>query len=67
MIYPPIINYAMPSFNYEDKVKIYFAISTYNSKDEIKQAQVTVRYQINNANALNTSTYPNKIKILPKQ
>ena len=65
MIYPPIINFAMPAFNCKDPIKIYFAISTYNSLSEIAQAQVTVRYQTNNANALNTTKYPNKIKCCP--
>lgn len=62
MIYPPIVNFAMPAFDFKKSIKVYFAISTYNSLDEIAQAQVTVRYQTNNANALNISKYPNKIK-----
>lgn len=65
MLYPPIINFAMPAFNCKDPIKIYFAISTYNSLSEIAQAQVTVRYQTNNANALNATKYPNKIKCCP--
>lgn len=65
MLYPPVINFAMPAFNYKDPIKVYFAISTYNTLSEIAQAQVTVRYQTNNANALNTTTYPNKIKCCP--
>lgn len=62
MIYPPIIATFMPAFDYRKPVKIYFAISTYNSLGDIAQAQITVHYQTNNANALNTTTYPNKIK-----
>lgn len=62
MIYPPIIATFMPAFDYKKPVKIYFAISTYNSLGDIAQAQMTVHYQTNNANALNTTIYPNKIK-----
>lgn len=62
MIYPPIVNFAMPAFDYKKPIRVYFAISTYNSLSDIAQAQVTVRYQTNNANALDTSKYPNKIK-----
>jgi hypothetical protein len=62
MIYPPVINFAMPAFDYKKPIKVYFAISTYNKLSDIAQAQVTVRYQTNNANALNTSKYKNKIK-----
>ena len=65
MIYPPIVNFAMPAFDYKKPIRVYFAISTYDSLSDIAQAQVTVRYQTNNANALNTSKYPNKIKCCP--
>ena len=62
MIYPPIVNFAMPAFDYKKPIRVYFAISTYNTLSDIAQAQVTVRYQTNNTNALDTSKYPNKIK-----
>lgn len=62
MLYPPIISYSAPAFNYKQRIRVYFAISTYNSLGDIAQAQVLVRYQKNNANALDTDKYPNKIK-----
>ena len=62
MLMPPVIDSFMPSFNYTKQVRVYFSISTYNSLPQIAQAQVVVRYQTNNANALNTTAYPNKIK-----
>lgn len=62
MLYPPIIKSSLPAFNYKNSVRIYFAISTYNSLSDIAQAQVTVKYQKNNRNAMNTTRYPNKIK-----
>ena len=62
MIYPPIIATFMPAFDYTKPVRIYFAISTYNSLADIAQAQVTLHYQTDNRNALNTDKYPNKIK-----
>ena len=65
MIYPPIIASFMPAFDRKKSVRVYFAISTYNSLGDIAQAQVSVHYQTNNANALNTTKYPNKIKCCP--
>lgn len=62
-LYPPIIEYSMPAFAYTDKtVRIYFGISDLNSKADIKNVHITVKYQENNSNALNTSVYPSKIK-----
>ena len=65
MIYPPIVASFMPAFDKKESVRVYFAISTYNSLGDIAQAQVSVHYQTNNANALNTTKYPNKIKCCP--
>ena len=63
-LYPPIIEYSMPAFAYTDKtVRIYFGISDFNSKADIKNVHITVKYQENNSNALNTNVYPSKIKI----
>lgn len=62
MLYPPILASSAPAFNYKETVRIYFAISTYNTLNDIAQVQMTVRYQHNNRNALNTSKYPNRIK-----
>ena len=62
MIYPPIIATFMPAFDFNKPVRVYFAISTYDSIADIVQAQVTVHYQTDNRNALDTTTYPNKIK-----
>lgn len=63
-LYPPLINYSMPAFDKdnEEGVNIYFALSSFNIRTEIKQAHATVRYQSSNANAL-SSVYPAKIKI----
>lgn len=63
-LYPPIIEYSMPAFPYtDDKVRIYFGLSNFNSKADIRNVHLTVRYQENNANALNTTLYPAKIKV----
>lgn len=62
MLYPPIVDYMMPAFDYRKQVRIYFAISTYNSMADVAQAQILCRFQRTNGNALNTSIYPNKIK-----
>lgn len=65
MLYPPILASSLPAYNYKQTVRIYFAISTYNIIGDIAQAQLTVRYQHNNRNALNTNEYPNRIKCCP--
>ena len=65
MLYPPILASSMPAFDYKQSVRIYFAISTYNSLGDIAQAQLTVRFQKNNRNAMDTTKYPNKIKCCP--
>lgn len=71
-LYPPIINYAMPAFavtgnnNKNDSVRIYFALSDYNSLSDINSIQLTVRYLESNENALNTTTYKGRIKAIGK-
>lgn len=62
MLYPPIVDYSMSAFPYNKPVRVYFALSNYNSISSIAQVQVLVRYQNNNNNALDTNKYPNKIK-----
>lgn len=67
--YPPLVSSYMPAFDYTKAVRIYFSISSFNAAADIMQgqAQVTVRYQSNNTNALDTDLYPNKIKCVPVQ
>ena len=70
-LYPPIVKTFMPAFDITDgQVKINFALSSYNTADEIiganTRVEYTVRYQSNNANVLsNNPNYggTNKINI----
>lgn len=77
-LYPPIVAYSMPAFAIENStntravgstvVRIYFALSSYNSRNNFKKVHLTVRYQQNNSNALNMDSsrkpyYPAQIKI----
>lgn len=71
-LYPPIIPYSIPGFALEDvngegldvskNVRIYFALSSYNTRKDFNSAQVIVKYQVSNANALNINRYPSQIK-----
>ena len=55
-LYPPIIKTSMPVFSKDsEKVKIYFALSSFTNKNDIKQVHVVVRYRDTNTNALNSA------------
>lgn len=43
--------------------RVYFALSNYNSKEEIANVQVTVRSQLNNNSALHPDKYPSEIML----
>lgn len=60
-LYPPILPSYMPAFNYSDGVRVYFQLSSYNSKTQIKQAHVAVRYQSDNTSALDPSIFLTEI------
>lgn len=63
-LYPPIIEYSMPAFLYnQNSVRIYFGMSDFNSKADIRNVHMTVKYQDNNENALNINSYPASIKV----
>lgn len=67
-LFPPIIQTAMPAFIYDGDVRVYFAISSYNSYNSIRHnAQVTVRNQYDNLSALDETKYPTGIKICQVQ
>jgi hypothetical protein len=62
-LFPPIISTYMPAFIKSRGCKIYFSLSDYNSKEDIKNVQVTVRGQNTNTSMLNSSIYTSEIKI----
>ena len=64
-LYPPIIETYMPAFLIDQGVcRIYFSLSSFNSFDDIINAQVTIRHQATNASVLNSNIYPSEIMLL---
>lgn len=61
-LYPPIIDTYMPAFIRDKGCRIYFALSQYNSKEDISNVQVTVVNQNTNISALST-LHPTGIKL----
>lgn len=62
-LYPPIISTYMPAFVRNTACRIYFALSTYNNAEEIKNVQIVISNQNTNLSALKAQTYPAGIKI----
>lgn len=67
-LYPPIIDTYMPTYlNPKEgkctKCRIYFALSSLNSYEEIKYVQLSLVNQKNNQSILNPNFYPNGIKM----
>lgn len=62
-LYPPVINTFMPAFVNTTTVKIYFALSSFNSLSEIKNAQITVTNQNTNLTVLDSTKYPSEIML----
>lgn len=62
-LYPPIVDTYMPAFLQGTTIKVYFSLSLFNSKDQIANAQVTVRNQLNNLSVLDENKYPSQIKL----
>ena len=64
-LYPPIVNTYMPAFLADGTCRIYFSLSQYNTKADIKNVQVTLRKQDANDSMLDRSQYPSEIMITP--
>lgn len=66
-LYPPILPSYIPAFDYNknkvSKVRVYFALSHYNNINTIKSAQITLRFQRNNATALRTPNDTGSISV----
>lgn len=68
-LYPPIVETYMPAFlvdseNEEENIcKLYFSISSYNTIDDIKNAQITVRDQDTNLSVLDNIKYPAEVML----
>ena len=68
-LYPPIVSDTVPSFIRTTVCRIYFALSNYNSEEDIKNVQVSIINQRTNISALNSKQYPSGILVchgLPK-
>lgn len=63
ILYPPIIDTAMPGFVADNGVDVYFSISDYNSIEDIANAQITITNQYNNLSALDKTKYPSEIML----
>lgn len=68
-LYPPIIDTYMPAYlnpivDQCQKCRIYFALSSMNTADEILYVQLSLINQKTNQSALNPILYPNGIKMV---
>ena len=55
-LYPPTVQTFMPAFVYNTSAKVYFSLSPFNESTQIKKVHVSVVNQLNNENALKTTT-----------
>lgn len=62
-LYPPIMLDVIPGFINTSSCKVYFAISKYNSIDDISNVQITLTNVKTNESVLNSSLYPTGIKL----
>lgn len=68
-LYPAIVDTYMPAFladsgsPQKDVCRVYFSLSSFNTIDDIKNVQVTVRNQATNLSVLNPVTYPCEIML----
>lgn len=65
-LYPPIMPDVIPAFIRTESCKIHFALSSYNSLNDIKNVQLTLTNQKTNQSALDSVKYPSNIKIIDK-
>lgn len=62
-LYPPIMPDALPAFDRTGECRIYFSLSKYNSKSDIKSIQISFVNLRTNASALKPDLYPSGIKV----
>lgn len=68
-IFPPVLDTYMPAFSLKATggCRVYFSLSSYNTFNDIYEAQITVSNQYTNKSVLNTTNYPNAIKLMAIQ
>lgn len=62
--YPPIVETYMPAFVNTQPCRVYFALSQYINKEDIKGIHVVVRNQYTNLSALDPIKYPSEMMLL---
>lgn len=67
-LYPPIVDTYIPAFLVDsgtdkDICRIYFTLSQFNTTNDIKNIQVTVRSQYTNLSVLDKSKYPSEVML----
>ena len=67
-LYPPIVDTYVPAFLVDsgtdkDICRIYFTLSKFNTINNIKNVQITVRNQYTNLSVLDKSKYPSEIML----
>lgn len=60
-LYPPIMPDILPAFNRQGECRIYFSLSSYNSREDIKNVQISMVNQRTNESIL--KKYPSGIKL----
>ena len=66
-LYPPIVQDTYPAFVRKSPCRFFFSLSSYNTAADIKNVQISLINQRNNASAFRTDLYPTGIKIVPIQ
>lgn len=64
-LYPPIVADTQPAFLRTGTCRVYFSLSSFNSRSEIKHAQVTLINQKTNQNAFKPTIWKLGIKFIP--
>lgn len=62
--YPPIVETYMPAFVSSQSCRVYFALSQYINKEDVKGIHVTVRNQYTNLSALDPIKYPSEMILM---
>ena len=65
-LYPPLMPNVIPGFDRTAPCRIYFAVSEYNSKDDIESIQILLTEVKTNKSAFNSTKYPSGIKLVGK-
>lgn len=70
LLYPPIMDTYLPTFCINEgtvsdaNCKVYFSLSSYNKRTDIKAAIVNLTYQNNNMSAFSNDFYPNGVMVV---